>query len=109
MTAEVTGRLIEMNAKMVVTGRGLTMIIAGVVLAVVFLMGTLAGWLDNKKRWWLCLVGAAVFAALAVMGYRMPRVKEIHACADGPISLERVGAVYEIVGIDGKELILRVR
>ena len=36
-------------------------------------------------------------------------MKEIRACVNGPVSLERVSAVYDIVSIDGKEIVLRER
>ena len=105
----VTGRLIEMNSQMVVTDTAFTLIGVGLALAALFLIGAFAGWLNNAKRWWLCFIGVFVFAALVVVGFRMPRVKEIHACADGPISLELIASRYDVVEINGKELRLRVR
>jgi hypothetical protein len=105
----VAGGLIQMNAHMVVTNTALGLIIVGVSLATGLAISAFMWWLEAKKRWWMLAIFAVAFAALAVAGCRMPRVKEIHACADGPISLETVSAVYDIVNVDGKELTLRVR
>ena len=55
------------------------------------------------------LVLAAVSAGGIVYGVCMPRVKEIHACVNGPVSLETVSSVYDIVRIDGKEIVLMER
>lgn len=105
----VVGELIQMNAHMMVTDTALGLIVIGVSVAVGLVFGAFMGWLNAKKRWWMLAIFAAVFAALAVAGCRMPRVKEIRACVNGPISLETVSAVYDIVKIDGKELVLRER
>lgn len=105
----VVGELIQMNAHMVVTNTALGLIIVGVSLATGLVISAFMWWLEAKKRWWMMAILAAAFAALAVAGCRMPRVKEIRACVNGPISLETVSAVYDIVKIDGKELVLRER
>lgn len=105
----VVGELIQMNSKMVVTNTALGLIVIGVSVAAGLVFSALMGWLNAKKRWWMLVILAAAFAALAVAGCRMPRVKEIRACVNGPISLETVSAVYDIVRIDGKELVLRER
>lgn len=105
----VVGELIQMNAHMVVTNTALGLIIVGVSVAAGLAISAFMGWLNAQKRWWMLAFLAAVFAALAMAGCRMPRVKEIHACVNGPISLETVSSVYDIVKIDGKELVLRVR
>ena len=105
----VVGELFQMNAHMVVTNTALGLIIIGVSLATGLAISAFMWWLEAKKRWWMLAILAAAFAALAVAGCKMPRVKEIHACVNGPVSLERVSAVYDIVKIDGKELVLRER
>lgn len=105
----VVGELIQMNSKMVVTNTALGLIIVGVSVAAGLALSAFIGWLNEKKWWWMLAILATVFVALAAAGCRMPRVKEIHACVNGPISLERISAVYDIVKIDGKELTLRVR
>jgi len=105
----VVGELIQMNAKMVVTNLALGLIIIGCSLAVGFGISAFMWWLECKKRWWMLLIAALAFAVVAIAGIRMPRVKEIHACVNGPISLETVSSVYDIVSIDGKEIVMRER
>ena len=58
----------------------------------------------------------AFFAALAVAGAIVagsgagqPRQKLLYCCVSGPVSLEAVSAVYDIVGVDGKLLTLAER
>jgi len=105
----VVGGLIQMNAHMVVTNTALGLIIVGVLLATGLAISAFMWWLEAKKRWWMLAIFAVAFAALAVAGCRMPRVKEIHACVDGPVSLELIASRYDILKVDGKELTLRVR
>jgi hypothetical protein len=98
-----------MNAKMVMTELAMVLMILGCSLAGVFGISALMWWLECKKRWWMLLIVTLVFAITAIAGFRMPRVKEIHACVNGPVSLETVSSVYDIVSIDGKEIVLRER
>lgn len=105
----VVGELIQMNSKMVMTPTALFMALFGVIGGGLLLAVAVIWWSGNIKRWWVGLIGAALLAGLAFWGNNLPRVKEIHACVNGPISLEQVSAVYDIVKIDGKELTLRVR
>ena len=106
----VMGELIQMNAKMVVTGDARECIVLGVLAFV-----TMAFWtvymIRAKKKALAIVLGLIALGcgALAVHGATMPRVKEIHACVNGPISLETVSSVYDIVSIDGKEIVLRER
>ena len=106
----VVGELIQMNAKMVVTGDAIECIVLGVLA---FL--TMAWWtvymIRAKKKLLAIVLGLVALGcgALAVHGATMPLVKEIHACVNGPISLERVSAVYDIVKVDGKEIVMRER
>ena len=109
MMGEMSGGLIEMNARMVMTDKAVTLLAVGIMLAVIFLIAGFMGWLEGKKCWWVCFVGVVAFAAMAMAGYRMPRVKEIRACVSGPLSLEVVATRYDIVNVDGKELVLRER
>ena len=107
---ELTGGLIQMNAKMVVTGDAKTDMVIGLLGAIVFVFWTV--WAIHDKKWaWAILfaVVALAEAMLFVHGVSTPRVKEIHACVSGPISLERISSVYDIVSVDGKELVLRER
>lgn len=105
----VVGELIQMNAKMVVSDIAICLLVIGVMLGALMLIVAVVLWFEAKKRWWIWLVAALMFAGLAFWGNSMPRIKEIHACVNGPISLERVSAVYDIVKIDGKEIVLRER
>ena len=116
MMGELTGGLIQMNAKMVVTGFGEKLIITGAFFAAAMLMIAVYVWTDksaeNRRRrriGWILIALACVSAAAAAYGANTPRVKEIRACVDGPISLERICSVYDIVSIDGKEIVLRER
>lgn len=106
----VMGELIQMNAKMVVTKDARECIVLGVLACATMLFWTLF-MIRAKKRALAIVLGLIALGcgALAVHGATMPRVKEIRACVNGPISLERVNAVYDIVEIDGKEIVLRER
>lgn len=105
----VVGELIQMNSKMVMSTEAEFMVAFGALVGAVMLIVAFVCWWDAKKRWWLWLVAALLLAGLVFWGNNMPRIKEIHACVNGPISLETVSAVYDIVKIDGKELVLRER
>ena len=105
----VVGELIQMNAKMVMSTEAEFMVVFGTLVGAAMLIAAFVCWWDAKKRWWLWLVAALMFAGLAFWGNSMPRIKEIRACVNGPISLERVSAVYDIVSIDGKEIVMRER
>ena len=105
----VVGELIQMNSKMVMTSTELIMVIFGVVGSGLLLAFTIADVTEGGKKWWVWLIGAILLAGLAFWGNNMPRVKEIHACVNGPISLETINSVYDIVKIDGKEIVLRER
>jgi len=108
---ELTGGLIRMNAHMVVRGDAKAMIIFGIIFAAFCLVCAVATLLskkkEHKKRYVAFFVSFALIGVIvAVIGSDQPRQKVIMACADGPISLEQVAAVYEIKGIDGKMLTL---
>lgn len=105
----VVGELIQMNAKMVVSDTAMCLLVIGAMFGALTLIVAVVWWFEAKKRWWLWLVAALLLAGLAFWGNNMPRIKEIHACVNGPISLERVSAVYDIVKIDGKEIVMRER
>lgn len=105
----VVGELIQMNSKMVMTNNAVALVVFGV-FSGGFLLAVAVIWaVYGYKKWWAWLIAAVLFAGLAFWGNNMPRVKEIHACANGPLSLEQIESVYDIVKIDGKELTLRVR
>ena len=108
---ELTGSLIEMNAHMVVSDTAMAMIILGFLVAVVF--GIAAVVADG------CIVGNAFKVVLGVIALtafgvglyavKMPRVKEIKLCANGPVSIEQLATRYDIRDIDGKEITVRER
>ncbi len=104
----VVGELIQMNSKMVLSDSASLVIGISVICFMMFAIITVATYFDTK-RWWIFLLLAVVSAGGIAHGVCMPRIKEIHACVNGPISLERVSSVYDIVSIDGKEIVLRER
>ena len=104
----VVGELIQMNSKMVISDNAEVVIVISVICFIAFAFCTVIVF-GETKRWWIPLVFAIVSVGAIVYGINMPRVKEIHACVNGPLSLERIESVYDIVKIDGKELTLRVR
>lgn len=104
----VVGELMQMNSKMVLSGTAITVIEISVIFFATFIIATAVAY-SEIKRWWILLLLAVVSAGGIAYGVCMPRIKEIHACVNGPISLERVSSVYDIVSIDGKEIVLRER
>ena len=104
----VVGELIQMNSKMVLSDSASLVIGISVICFIMFLIVTVTTYVETK-RWWIFLLLAVVSAGGIAHGICMPRVKEIRACVNGPISLERVNAVYDIMKIDGKEIVLRER
>lgn len=115
--SELTGGLIQMNSHMVVTRDANTLIVGGMVMAVLFAMMLIimatekatdkAGAKRKRNRVVAMGVMVLVGVVLVIIGANQPRVKEIHACASGPLSLESVAAKYKIVNVDGSELVLR--
>ena len=112
---ELTGELIEMNAHMEVTKGAEAVMAIGVVLFIAFCLFTMACWPEKKNRlkYWgpfiAMLFMTAIAAGMVVYGAKMPRQKIIHACVNGPISLELISSRYDILKVDGKELTLKVR
>ena len=106
---ELTGGLIQMNAHMVRQDKFYVAMAIGVVAAIIFVMLAIFSIGDSKKVFAAWLGLAAVAVVVVIIAYNQPMVKEIHACADGPVSIESIASVYDIVDIDGKELTLRVR
>lgn len=107
--SEITGGLIQMNAHMIRPEKYEVIMAFGVVAAIIFAMLAIWMFADSKKL----AIGFAVFVmvsvAIVIIAANKPKVKEIHACADGAVSLEQIAARYEIVEVDGKELVLRER
>jgi len=109
---ELTGGLIQMNSHMVVTNLANFLIVGGAFIVGVFIIGTILLLMDRPINWkYVAIVAsiAAIGGVIVLYGANMPRIKEIHACADGQVSIEQIGVRYDIVKIDGKELTLRER
>lgn len=106
---ELTGGMIQMNAKLVMSGCAKNMAVIGALFGTSMLIVAVVWWFEEKRRWWAWLMAALLLAGLAYWGTRLPREKIIHACACGPVSLEQVAVRYDIIEVDGKELVLRVR
>lgn len=108
--AELTNGLIQMNVHMVRLKRFEPMLAIGIVGVMVFgALLALAIFEKSKAGIWGCSMLAIAFAVMIVMALRMPMKKEIRACVNGPVSLEQIATVYDIVKVDGKELTLRER
>lgn len=115
MTMEVQGSLIEMNAHRVMSQTAQEMIFWGIVIIVLFaiLTGLNETQQHDKRRrikarltiGFLLCIGIAMIAA----GCEMPRIREITYCANGPVSIEHIASMYEIVDIDGKQITVRER
>ena len=101
--------LIQMNAHMVMSGGAVALIVAGAMIAMGGLLWAVALGVHGRPGWIVMALGFALGLALMITGARMPRDRIITACASGPVSLESVGAVYDIVEVDGKMLRLRER
>ena len=107
---KVAGDLIQMNAHMEMSGAAVLLIVAGVIVVTVVAIAAmiLAADIGWKGMTVLGVIAAMAIAAM-IIGVEMPREKTIHACANGPVSLEQIAVRYDIVKVDGKELTLRVR
>ena len=106
---EISSGLIEMNAHMVHSSAYFPMVFFGVACGIFFLIMAIANFKEHKTAFFVCALFACVFLAILIAAFNLPLKKEIRACANGPISLESVAAVYDIVEVDGKELVLRER
>lgn len=110
--SELSGSLIQMNEHMVMTKIAEAITIIGILAAVIFIVA-IVSYLNDVKKWKkmiaICSVLAILCGAIVYWGYTMPREKIIMACVNGPISIERISGVYDILEIDGKMLKLRER
>ena len=108
--SELQNGLIQMNAHMVRQEKFDFVIGLAIVAAIIFVMLAAFAAQDKNK------MAAIVFFTLAIIGVvgaviaiNQPRVKEIKACANGPVSIEQIAVVYDVVDIDGKMITLRER
>lgn len=110
--SELTGSLIEMNAHMVMSEVARAMTIIGIFCGIICIAAIIS-YLDDPKKWAKLIIVLSVILVFclgaAFWGYTMPREKIIMACANGPISIERISTAYDILQIDGKMLKLRMR
>lgn len=109
---ELSGSLIQMNSHLNMSGVAIGLIALGVCISVVSII-TIIVFLPDRKSWRNLIIGMAILLMVSIgttfWGYSMPREKIITACVNGPISIERISAVYDIQKIDGKMLILKER
>ena len=106
---QLTGGLIQMNMHMQRQNIADLLIILGIFGGLAFLMVACIVWKGHKVEACVFILLAIAGLYIAVIGARMPKERIIKACASGPVSLEEVAAVYEILHVDGKELTLRER
>lgn len=102
--------LIQMNVHMEVTGWAAGLIALGIAAAAACAIAVICMLMEKERR--LALLFAVIGllgAALIVVGTRMPRDRIITACASGPVSIEQVAAVYDVIEVDGKMMRLRER
>ena len=114
MSMEVSGGLIQMTAHMVVSKQAHAMIVGGAIAAALFAFLAICAALSRQggHKWRYALAFLAIAVAGAIMvasGAKRPREKIIYCCASGPVNLETVATVYDIIGVDGKLLTLRAR
>ena len=111
MTDTIAGGLIQMNAHMMVAKSAKLDMSIGLIGFIIFVAITIMMIKSHKSKMWtiMFVIFAIAYAVLFVHGVITPNEKIIHACASGPVSLEQVAAVYDIIEVDGKELILKVR
>ena len=109
---EITGSLIEMNVHTRATRFSQGMIFLGLFIAVVALV-CFVSYLDNVKKWIRQLVLSIVFIIVGVLiflyGYKQPKERIVSFCANGPVSIEEISKVYDVIEIDGKLIKVKER
>ena len=103
------GELIQMNAHMIRTGIAEFFMGLGFMIAIIAVIAAFMVYGESRRGFIIAVCTVGIGIGLMVYGVTKPKVKEIMACANGPVSLEQVAAVYDIVDIDGKMLTLRER
>ena len=107
---ELTGGLIEMNAKMVITDGAAKLLSLGLIFAVAFAIGLILFAIErNSGGALISVVFVVAGIVLMIIAVRQPRVRELRACANGPVSIEQIATKYDIVSVNGKEIVLRER
>lgn len=107
---ELTGGLIEMNAKMVITDGAAKLFSFGLIFVVAFAILLIMFARDrNAGGALISVVFVVAGIVLMIAAVRQPRVRELRVCANGPVSIEQIATKYDIVSVNGKELVLRER
>lgn len=105
--------IIELNAHMIRTDFSKFLIELGAFAIFLAFVWVVWKWLENTISLKAGLIFFAVFSivmgAMIAWGVSIPRVKQIQFCVNGPITIERIESVYDIVEIDGKLLTVRER
>lgn len=114
MPMEVTGSLIEMNVHNVLDASASILCQIGRIGIIVSIVGIFSLFIIDSvksKTEWIttCIIAMIVCAGLLIFGTRMPKIKEINYCANGPVQIEQIAATYDIVKIDGKQITVRER
>jgi high-affinity Fe2+/Pb2+ permease len=113
MPMEVAGSLIEMNVHNVAGATASVLIdisVIGIIVSIVVAAMVIISDIKDKKEALIATTICVVIAiGLLIVGSRMPKVKEINYCANGPVQIEQIAAKYDIVGIDGKQITVRER
>lgn len=117
MSNELVSGLIQMNSKMIYPDWAVAIIAIGAAVIAIILVTLLIQFIDaifEKRR--IAFRNISVFfgilflsLALLIYGVTVPRIKEIKACAYGPVSMEQIAVKYDITNINGKEITLRER
>lgn len=107
--SEIGNGIIQMNVHLVMQEYAEAMVVIGIFMAIVATCFLIIYAGERNRIAAFCAFGILVAVILVIVGNRQPRIKEVRACVNEPISLERVVAVYDIVKVDGKELVLRER
>ena len=115
MTMEVQGSLIEMNVHKVMSVSAQRLVFLGIIAIVIFAaLGSIneCEQPDRRRRIiarWIFLFCITSGIGMTIIGCTMPEIREIAYCANGPVSIEHIASMYEIVDIDGKQITVRER
>lgn len=111
MSTEFIPGLIQMNSETIISPRAFILcVLSMAILSFTFIYAIASILLESKSYWkkYLLVYLAVILiaACLFVYGLKMPRQKQIKACAIGPVSLDQIAIKYDITEINGKELTL---
>ena len=111
MPNEFIPGLIQMNSEMIVPPLAHIFFATALAIFVVTMIYAMVSILIKSKSYWkkyLLVYSAVILIAvtLFVYGLKMPRQKQIKACAIGPVSLDQIAIKYDVTKVNGKELTL---